>query len=139
MTNFDWSALYKATAAVEPAVWNRIRKQAKPGSTNDAVSFAGYQIFRGILQNYPPRIIIKAELILPETKVRTNPDQVNQLISEAAKKCSKKYSLIVDYNYNYQFRSGALERDRVFGKDPEMPPSIDYLLSLDRTPFIIQP
>ena len=63
--NIDWKTLAQATRAVEPVVWKGIRNKGTPAPNDDVVSFAGYLLFRGRFENFPPRIIIIAELIFP--------------------------------------------------------------------------
>lgn len=132
----NWQRMVEIVRDVEPTIWAKVREGGKE-KTKGKVYCHGYYLSYGGFNNYPPRIIIKAELDLPEGE-HTDHESLDRFIDNVAESYSCNEFTLETTVYPSFPLMDLLEKDPVFGTQPEIPNSIRYSLQVDRKDFILE-
>lgn len=136
--NFNWVGLEKATREIGPSVWESVQKFGE--GIDDLVTgersvlLHGYRVRPLGFSDRPPKIVLRADL---QTKLegKASSDRLDRVMRETAKDCSSEDIAVSVVPHPNSPQISALESDRVFGRDFEIPPTIIYEFHLAREPF----
>lgn len=134
--NLDWDLMAEQTEAAVDNVWENIKEITGVGDES-FTTWGGYTINRPVFENFPPTIVVRGDINTPETK-DTNANKVDLLIESAARQTGDgDFKLKMEFDHIYPHMS-RLDKDRVFGTEPDLPPFLKYKLRPDRDKYVLE-
>jgi hypothetical protein len=130
---YNWTKMAETVKASEKKIWDAVR-QAAGSEDQESIECQGYTLRPSGFKNFPPRLEFSASLDLPEDK-DSDPRKVDNLMNHVAQESnSSAVSFRLSSQYHHPMMD-ALEKDPVFGKEPELPYGITYRFDPDRSQF----
>lgn len=128
----DWDRVREVVEPLEPELWELICSEGNRVDDR-RLRVGGYTLTRLGFKNYAPRFEYSAELMLPEpTGISSR--EIDNLMDHVTKHVTVEGSdlkFILDIQPIFPM-IGSLERDNVFGPNPEVSPYIDYTIRPSR-------
>jgi len=129
----DWRRILRTTQEIGPKLWACV-SEAGEKRIREKILYCGYYLsYEGII-NYPPRIVVRADIDLPEGK-HTSHKSVDALMDSVAKKFTVEGFPLELVIFPTHPIIHSLEKDRIFGTQPEIPHGMYYYFSVDRQGF----
>ena len=134
----DWKAMLGEMQQVAPTIWEKICQYGEPrkvGEVQKQLIHGYYVSYKGVV-NHPIRTDIEAELSLLEGH-KTDEKSLKGVMNKVADESSEGRLILSVDSTPYSPLPSALDKDEIFGENPETPVRITYSFTADRSRFRI--
>lgn len=131
----DWNRMAGETNILKPKILELIRKETEVEEGKE-ISSSGYKLDEPVFFNFPPRLIVDARLDFKKERT-CKPYDLEKTMRKVAKEASLGNREVELLEIPFCPRNPSLERDNVYGPDPEKPLRISFVFSLRKGDFII--